>query len=245
MEGMPRKLPPFVSRERSRHGKVVFYFRKGKGPRKRLPAIDAPEFAAEYVAALAGAAPQRRVLAGVSTLTWLVARYRDSSAYRGLSEATRRQRDNILKGVLAKAGQAAYKSISRKHIVQGREDRASTPAQARNFLDALRGLFRWALDAELVAVDPTVGVKNPKRREGEGFKPWTEEDVVAFEERWPAGTKERVWLYVLLYTGLRRGDAVRIGKQHVRNGIATIKTEKSGFKVEVNIRLLPVLIQAL
>ena len=46
---------------------------------------------------------------------------------------------------------------------------------------------------------------------------------------------------MLLYTGLRRGDAVRLGRQHVRNGIATIKTEKSGFTMEVSLPVLPVL----
>jgi len=50
---------------------------------------------------------------------------------------------------------------------------------------------------------------------------------------------------VLLYTGLRRGDAVRLGRQHVRNGIATIKTEKSGFTMEVSLPVLPVLQETL
>lgn len=30
---MPKKLPQFVHAERTRHGKLVIYFRKGKGPR--------------------------------------------------------------------------------------------------------------------------------------------------------------------------------------------------------------------
>jgi integrase len=55
------------------------------------------------------------------------------------------------------------------------------------------------------------------------------------------GTRQRVWLDVIAYTGLRRGDAVRLGRQHVRNGVATIKTEKSGFTVEVSLPILPVL----
>ena len=37
------------------------------------------------------------------------------------------------------------------------------------------------------------------------------------------------------------GDAVRLGRPHVRNGIATIKTEKSGFTIEVTLPILPVL----
>jgi hypothetical protein len=39
----------------------------------------------------------------------------------------------------------------------------------RNFLDAVRGLLEWAKEAKHVAIDPTVGVKNPKRRKGPGF----------------------------------------------------------------------------
>jgi len=240
---MPRKLPPFVTRERSRHGKLKFYFRKGKGPRVRLPLIDEPEFEAEYQAALAGVEPQKRSIAAVKTLRWLVERYRETSAYRQLSEATRRQRDNILKGVVAKAGDTPFTAITRKTIMQGRERRADTPAQARNFLDAMRGLFRWALDAEFVKVDPTAGVKNPKRQPGDGFKAWTDEDIAAYEAKWPAGTKERVWLHVLLYTGVRRGDAVRLGRQHVKDGVISLRTEKTG--TEVNIPVLPELADTL
>ena len=68
---------------------------------------------------------------------------------------------------------------------------------------------------------------------------WTEDDVAQYEARWPLGTKERVWLDVLLYTGLRRGDAVQLGRQHVRDGVATIRTEKTG--VTVTIPILPAL----
>jgi transcriptional regulator with XRE-family HTH domain len=46
-------------------------------------------------------------------------------------------------------------------------------------------------------------------------------------------------------TGLRRGDAVRLGRPHVRDGIGTIKTEKSGYTVEVTLPILPVLAQTL
>lgn len=240
---MPKKLPPFVSRERTRHGNVVFYFRKGKGKRTRLPPLGSPEFEEAYQAARVATAPVKKIVAGAGSLAWLVARYRETAAYRAFSPATRKQRDNIFKGVVARAGGEAYKAITRRTIVDGRESRATTPAQARNFLDAMRGLFRWALDAEFVSVDPTAGVRNPPRRKSEGFKAWTEEDVAAYEARWPAGTKERVWLHVLLYTGLRRGDAVTIGRQHVRDGVATLRTEKNA--TEVSIPILPVLADAL
>ena len=50
-----------------------------------------------------------------------------------------------------------------------------------------------------------------------------------------------MWLDVLAYTGLRRGDAVRLGRQHIRRGMASIKTEKSGFTLEVSLPILPIL----
>ena len=56
---------------------------------------------------------------------------------------------------------------------------------------------------------------------------WTEEDAAQYDKRWPLGTKERVWRDVLFYTGLRRGDAVTLGRQHVRDGLITMRTEKS------------------
>lgn len=236
-DGMPRKLPPFVTRERTRHGKLVFYYRQGKGARVRLPAINEPEFAEAYRAALAGEAPKVKAVPGAGSLHWLVTRYRETGAYRSLSNATRRQRDNIFKGVLEKAGHVPFASITRKKIAEAREDRSATPAQARNFLDAMRGLFRWAMEAEIVQSDPTEGVKNPSRPKTGGFQAWTEDDVAAYEARWPEGTRERVWLHVLLYTGLRRGDAVVIGRQHVRGGVATLQTEKN--RTEVSIPILP------
>jgi len=38
----------------------------------------------------------------------------------------------------------------------------------------------------------------------------------AFEARWPIGTRERLALTILLYTGLRRGDAVSLGASTLR-----------------------------
>jgi integrase len=69
------------------------------------------------------------------------------------------------------------------------------------------------------------------------------EDVIAYEKALANRHAAARWLDVLLYTGLRRGDAVRLGRQHVRDGIATIKTEKT--EVVVTLPILPVLAQTL
>ncbi len=71
----------------------------------------------------------------------------------------------------------------------------------------------------------------------EGFHVWTEEEIAKFEKRWPIGTRERLALALLLWTGLRRGDAAALGRQHIRDGSITLRTKKTG--QQVTIPLLP------
>jgi integrase len=244
MDAMPRPRPPYLHRQISRHSKTVWYVRVGKGQRTRIRSgFGTPEFDAEYQAAIAAAARPSKTAESTGTFAWLVERYRETTAWTRLSLATRRQRENILKHVLESAGRHPLGKVTKAAVVAGRDRRAATPFQARHFLDTMRGIFRWALEAGLVKVDPTAGVADPASTKGEGFPPWSEEDVAAYEARWPIGTRERVWLDVLLYTGLRRGDAARLGRQHVRNGVATIKTEKTD--TEVALPILPVLASTL
>jgi integrase len=241
--GMPRPRPPFLSREITRHGRPVWYVRRN-GKRIRLRAeYRTPEFEAEYQAALASSPKPQKGEPAAGTLAWLVERYRETGDWGRLSLATKQQRENILKQVLAMAGDKPVARITTDTVAAGRDRRIKTPFQARHFLDTMRGLFRWAAKAKLVKADPTSGVEDPAMPKTEGFPVWTEEHVAAYEKCWPIGTRQRVWLDVLLYTGLRRGDAVRFGKQHVRDSVGTIKTEKTG--TEVTLPILPVLAQTL
>ena len=93
-------------------------------------------------------------------------------------------------------------------------------------------MFKWAVAAEHVKSDPTAGksVTKPKTK---GFPEWTEEELDQYAAHWPLGTRERVMWGVFCFTGLRRGDAARLGKQHIRNGVITIDTEKTGTRVTI------------
>lgn len=241
MQDMPRPRPPHLQRHTTRHGQPAWYVRLGRGPLVRIRGeYGTPEFMAAYDAAVKGERPPVRA-AKAGTLAWLVERYRETPAWRSLSNATRRQRENILKHVLQSAGAQPYSAINERTIVAGRDRR--TPAQGRHFIDTMRGLFAWAKEADLVQVNPASAVRYPQQKKTQGFPVWTEADLTRYEGRWPLGTKERVWLAVLLYTGLRRGDAVRLGRQHVRNGVASLRTEKTD--TEVHIPILPELAHVL
>ena len=118
----------------------------------------------------------------------------------------------------------------------------ATPFAANNFLKTMRALFRWAKEDGLVKENPAAEVK-PLSRKTPGFAPWTEEDVARYRTRWPLGTRQRVALEVFFNTGLRRGDAVRLGRQHVKDGVASLKAEKTGTTLFVPI--LPALEEAI
>lgn len=237
MPPMPKPRPPNLHREITRHGETVWYYRRAKGPRIRiLGAYGSAEFQAAYAAALVATMPPRSPRAAVNSLAWLVARYQDTAAWARLASATKRQRENIFRDVCKSAGEVPFTDITAKMIRDGVERRARTPFSAVHFLKAMRGLFKWAAEAELIASDPAAGVKFATPRT-EGYHTWTDEEIAAFETRWPVGTKERLALSILLYTGLRRGDAAMLGRQHIRGGVVTFRTEKTG--QQVTIPLLP------
>lgn len=238
---MPRPRKPHLHRERNRHGTHVWYVRKDRGPRFRLRAEYGSEaFNAEYEAAIQGKLPQRGQ-ATAGTLKWLWDAYRKTDPWKVLSPATRRQRENIMLHVLKLSGDEPFGMIDSDDITAGLDKRADTPSAARNFLDTMRGLYQWAKSRGHVRKDPTADVKAPRRRRNAGFAPWTQDDVAAYQKRWPLGTPQRVWLDVLLYTGLRRGDAARIGPKHVKDNLIEIATEKSGERVLVVLPILDVL----
>jgi integrase len=188
------------------------------------------------------AAVPKGVPANPDTLRWLLDRYRESSAWASLAPSTRRARDNIFHGLVAKSGDLPYSMLTREVVAAGRESRQATPAMANSFLKAMRGLCRWAAEAQFLAENVAANVR-PIAIKSDGHHTWTDDEVSAFEARWPVGTRERLALDLLLYTGLRRGDAVRLGCQHVKAGVFRIKTDKNG--VEIAAPILPALARSI
>lgn len=231
MQGMPRPRPPHLHHERTRHGSLVWYVRVGRGARVRIRAeFGTPEFDAEYQAAIAGAPARPKPRGAAGTLEWLIDRYRDSAAWSSLAAATRRKYDLIFAGLTATSGKRPYAEISRADIVATRDKRRATPFQANNTLKALSGLFRWAVEAELMADNPAISVRRMSIKT-DGFQAWTADDCAAFEAHWVLGTRERLAYAILRYSGLRRGDAAKLGRQHIRDGVIRVTTGKTGAQV--------------
>src|SRR5262249_25990383 len=85
---------------------------------------------------------------------------------------------------------------------------------------------------KLVRNDPTLGIrlKVPK---SDGHHTWTKDEIAVFESRYPTGSKARLALALGLYTAQRRGDVVRIGRQHIRDGVLTVRQQKTGVTLAI------------
>lgn len=234
MKPMPPKRYPYLSRETTRHKKTVWYFRRGK-QRVRLPnEYGSVAFWEAYNTLLAGKPikPQEALTSG--SMAWLVARYKESGHFASLKPSTRRMRDNILKAILKDNGDVQFVRITKKHIQAGMDRRAETPHAANNFLKVLNGLFTWALANDHVTVNPCSGVEKRKDKI-EGHHTWSLTEVQQYRDFYPVGTRQRLAMDLLLFTGLRRSDIVRIGRQHLKDGVLSIRTEKTGTWVHITV----------
>ena len=219
-----------------RHGKVRRYVRLPSG--KRVPLTGAPgtdEFMNAYRAALAGEAPRIEVGASRTrpgTVNAAVIGYFSSTAFRALSSATQGTYRGILEGFRSEHGDKRIALLERKHIERLIAKKAETPSAANNLLRMLRTLMQFAVADGMRPDDPTVGVRGVKIRTG-GFHSWSEDEIAAFEARHPIGTRARLAFALLLFTAQRRSDVVRMGRQHVRDGVLTIRQQKTGMVIDV------------
>lgn len=219
---------PYVVADRDRHGNVrMYYWRKGR-PKIRLrtePGTSA--FMAEVEAAKAATdatAPKSARDIAPDSLRALCLDYFASANFRVLDKRTGRQHrlllEDICRSKTPKTGQERgllpYALMGPQHVEQLRDEKLELPGAANNRVKVLRRLFSWAKAAKKPgARNPAAEVGYIKMR-GEGFRTWTSADIERFEAAHPIGSQARLCLALLLYTGVRRSDVVKLGPQHER-----------------------------
>jgi integrase len=223
------KLPKYVQAwVDARDGRAYYYLRRRGFPRVRLPGLPwSPSFMAAYEAALTG--PRTTIGAGrikPGSVAAVVAEYFDSQQFfASKSAGTRRMRRGILERFRAAYGDRPFALLPPEWIEALLD--AKPPHAARSWLVTLRSLCQFAVKRGWLRADPTANIKLHKI-EGDGFHCWTEDEISQFVRFHPIGTKPRLALTLLLYTAQRRSDVVKMGRQHIRDGVLTVKQQKTG-----------------
>lgn len=236
----------YVVEDTDRHGNVRVYLRKPGHSKVRLKSQPGTqEFLDEYRAALHGAMPKEHVSpidrrGNKGTFKWLCEQYYASAEYKRLSCRTQYVRRRILDGVCEKDGSKPYALLEPRHVRKMRDDKAETPEAANGIVKALRQIFGFAVEYELAKRNPARDVPYI-RSASEGFHSWTMEEVGQFEKHHEIGSKARLALALLLYTGQRRSDVVRLGPQHIKDGWLTLTQQKNRSRkpVTLSIPVLP------
>lgn len=168
----------------------------------------------------------KRIRAG--SLGALVIAWFNSPDFLTLSASTQRTYRGILEPFTAEHGDKPLALLTRKHIEAMLAKRIQTPAAANHWLRLIKTLLRFAVKQELCADDPSIGVEYIARKNVQGFHTVTEDEIAQFEARHPIGSKARLAFALLLYTAQRRSDVVKMGRQHIRNGVAHVRQQKTG-----------------
>jgi integrase len=107
--------------------------------------------------------------------------------------------------------------------------KADKPGAANNRKKYLSAMFGWAVRQRIMKANPARDAERATYGT-EGFHTWSVEEVRQFEARHPIGTKARLALALLLFTGARRGDMVTLGRQHVKDGTLRYVPRKTRYK---------------
>ncbi|MCK1401961.1 tyrosine-type recombinase/integrase [Bradyrhizobium sp. 4] len=235
------KLPKYTHAFVDRFGKARFYLRAPGRKRIALPGLPwSPEFMAAREQGLKDEWGAPAIGAGRTkpgSVNAALIGYYQSSAFRdGLAKNTQNYRRAILERFREKCGHLPVATMPKDALQRIFEN--LTPASARNWKNALRGFLDYCLANNLLAVDPLAGVKLVKVK-SKSHHPWDVEECEHFEAAYPVGTRERLAYELLLQAGQARCDVIRMGRQHVRDGMLSMKRQKTDvpFNVQVTPRL--------
>jgi integrase/recombinase XerD len=233
----------YIVEDVDRYGKVRLYFRRAGQPKVRLRGLPgSDEFMEAYRRALSGGEKNRGSKPpAVGSFRHLCSEYYRSTEFKSLDvNSTQSWRKRALDAICVRFGEMSAASMEPKHVRALRDQLSDKPGAARNRLKALKALFKWAIETGQLAYDPTRDIR-PLKHASTGHHSWSLEEIRAFEDHYPVGSKARLAMALLLYTACRREDVVRFGPQHIHDGRISYRQAKNEHRnpIDLNIPVHP------
>jgi integrase len=190
---------------------------------------------AAYEAACSGVASApigaKRVRSG--SIGALAIAYFNSPRFLALAPLTKRTYRYTIEAFTREHGDKPLSLLTTQHIKAMLARKVATPAAANYWLRLMKILLRFAVEEGLRRDDPTVGIRHIENRDRGGFHTWSEEEIGQFEAKYPIGSMARLALGLLLYTAQRRSDVVKMGPQHISNGLVRVRQQKTGANLKI------------
>lgn len=226
----------YVKAYEDRHGRMRYYYRRPGFPRLALPGKPgSKEFAEAYEAAEKNA-PRKigedRV--GAGTFSAIIADYYETARYQNLAEITKKTYRNVLERFRESFGDMPVRAMGAAKLDELLETFADRPGALDTFRKVLRLVLKLAVRRGLIKVNPMTELRLP-RKAAKGFHTWSEDEIAAYEAKWPSGSRERLALALLIYTAQRRADVVSMGRQHVKDGKIHVIQSKTGTRLWITL----------
>jgi integrase len=222
-------LPKHCSWNTDTHGKRRIRFRKA-GFNTYLSGIPwSDAFMRQYAAALDGVPAQIRNIGAERTKPGTISALIDSYyalVFPTLAPLTQRHRRSIFERFRKDHGDKPVARLESSHIAAILAGKRATPNAANNLRKVLHHLLDHGIALGMITTNP-VRLTRGFKIKGDGFHTWTEAEVARYIERHPPGTKAHLALMLLLYTGQRRSDMIRLGWQHVRTDKIAVRQQKT------------------
>lgn len=230
----------YVHRFKDRYGKTRYYLRKPGCRQVALPAPTEPNFYSEYDRLLNGNEIVKAENAPISlntpgSLGDLICHWRQTHGYKSKEESTKAVYNRLTKRLESQkyinSPVATMAPVNVRFIIRQFSD---SPTTANRILSILGSIMDTAIDLGWRDTNPCLGIKR-LRVESEGIHSWTDHEIALYESAWPSGTKQRLAFALLLYTGQRRSDVVRMGPPDYKivsdHKMLSVTQQKTGTKL--------------
>ena len=233
----------YVKAYKDRHGRMRYYYRR-KGL-STIPLRGQPgtaEFMAAYQLADARAPRSDAQIAQANaaariqprSINALIIQYYQTAEFKQLADSTRRAYRGQLDRFRTDHGNKGALSIGTHHLEAIFIKMGDTPEAAVNLRKRLRRVFRLAVRLGWRQDNPVTETEVARKRD-RGIKGWSDDQIIQFEDHWASGTRQRLALALLLYTGQRRSDVITMGRQHVREGRISVAQQKTSERLKIRI----------
>jgi integrase len=231
--GMAMIRIPYVKEYVDQTGAVRRYFRKRGCKSVALPGVPGSrEFMAAYEVAI-GTPMERPARQGPGTVGALIVDYLRGPAFVNLKPSSQATYRIVLDRFGTKHGHRLVRDMPRDKVAAYvHAIGAERPGMANQTRAVLRKLLAHGVRLGYRNDNPVAEIDRYKI----GTRhTWSEAELAAFEKRWPLGTRERLAYALLLYTGQRGGDVVRMRRQDISGGAIAVVQEKTGTALSIPI----------
>jgi integrase len=241
----------YVQAFTDRHGQARYYFRRAGSERIALPGLfGSTAFAEAWQRAFENAPAElgaKGTVAG-SINAAVISYYKSATFCDGLAASTQAWRRRCLEKFRKDFGDISLRKFERRHAQRYLSLVAKAGSQ-RNMAQSLSHFFDYCVSVGSIAESPAQGLKRARMvTKAGGIRAWTEEDVAAFKNTHPLGSKARLALALYLNFGVRKSDVVRIGPRDIRgNMLADFQPQKTARTggVKINVPLLAETVEAI